>query len=131
LPAQQPASAIIAPNPLNSAPRNTPVLGANGFVYAVANNGSVAAVDQSSMGVRWTRGLTGISPAGQVLASATLDCNRERPGSGTGIYFFATSTGWLIGYIVDSPGLDPTAPWPKYQHDARSTGNLSVSTGCP
>ncbi|WP_232293384.1 hypothetical protein [Stigmatella aurantiaca] len=26
-------------------------------------------------------------------------------------------------FIVDSPGMDPSAPWPKDQHDARNTGN--------
>lgn len=118
--------------PASSIPGGTtPVLGANGLVYAVANNGNVAAVDQSTMAVRWTRILTGLATPGQVQASATLDCNRDKPSSGTGVYYFATSTGWLVGYIVDSPGLDPTAPWPKYQHDARNTGNLGVSTACP
>ncbi|MEW6430300.1 MAG: hypothetical protein AB1730_02225 [Myxococcota bacterium] len=118
--------------PASSIPGGTtPVLGANGFVYAVANNGNVAAVDQSSMAVRWTRTLSGLSSPGQVLASATLDCNRDKPASATGVYYFATTGGWLVAYIVDSPGLDTTAPWPKYQHDARNTGNLAVSKGCP
>jgi hypothetical protein len=131
------ATASLAPGftfnfPASSIPGGTtPVLGANGFVYAVANNGNVAAVDQSTMAVRWTRVLTGLAPPGQVQASATLDCNRDKPGSGTGVYYFATSTGWLVGYIVDSPGLDSTASWPKYQHDARNTGNVGVSTACP
>jgi hypothetical protein len=109
----------------------TPVLGANGWVYVVANNGNVAAVGQSAMDVRWTKVLTGLTTPGTVLASATLDCNRDKPTSATGVYYFATTTGWLVAYVVDSPGLDTTAPWPKYQHDARNTGNLSVSKACP
>jgi hypothetical protein len=110
----------------------TPVLGDDGWVYVVANNGNVAGVRQSDLSVRWTRAMAGLSDVGQVLASATLDCNRTKPGSGTGIYYFATTGGWLVAYIVDSPGgLDSTAPWPKYQHDARNTGNLSASKACP
>jgi hypothetical protein len=110
----------------------TPVLGDDGWVYVVANNGDVAGVRQSDLSVRWTRAMAGPSNMGQVLASATLDCNRTKPGSGTGIYYFATTGGWLVAYIVDSPGgLDSTAPWPKYQHDARNTGNLSASKACP
>ncbi|MCC6336640.1 MAG: hypothetical protein IT380_21955 [Myxococcales bacterium] len=75
--------------------------------------------------------MAGLPSAGQVLASATLDCNRDKPTSTTGVYYFATTTGWLVGYVVDSEGLDQSAPWPKYQHDARNTGNLSVSKACP
>jgi outer membrane protein assembly factor BamB len=108
----------------------TPVLGAGGFVYAVSNEGNVVAVDATSMAVRWRRNL-GLANAGQVVASATLDCNRTKPGSGTGVYYFVTTGGWLVAYVVDSPGLDTNAPWPKYQHDARNTGNLHASKACP
>jgi hypothetical protein len=108
----------------------TPVLGAGGFVYAVSNEGDVVAVDQFSMAVRWRRTL-GLANAGQVVASATLDCNRTKPTSGTGVYYFVTTGGWLVAYVVDSPGLDTNAPWPKYQHDARNTGNLHASKACP
>jgi hypothetical protein len=66
-----------------------------------------------------------------VVASPTLDCNRTASASGTGAYYFATTSGWLVAYIVDSAGLDLTAAWPKFQHDARNTGNTAVSLGCP
>jgi hypothetical protein len=70
--------------------------------------------------------------AGTVSASLTLDCNRRVPASQSGILYIATESGWLVSYIVDSKGLDPTAPWPKYQRDARNTGNLQgPPVGCP
>jgi hypothetical protein len=72
---------------------------------------------------------------GNVVASPTLDCNRIRgkstPSSGT--LYIATSNGYLVALIVDSHGLDPTAAWPKYQHDASNTGNSTntqLNPGC-
>jgi hypothetical protein len=35
------------------------------------------------------------------------------------------STATLTAIIVDSPGLDPMAPWPKYQRDNGNTGNIN------
>ncbi|MEQ1731926.1 MAG: hypothetical protein ABL982_26425 [Vicinamibacterales bacterium] len=107
----------------------TPVLGNAGWVYATANDGLVVATDQA-LSVKWTKVLAP-SLGGQVFASPTLDCNRTRPGSGTGIHYFATTTGWVVAYITDSPGLDVNAPWPKYQHDARNTGRVGLSVACP
>jgi hypothetical protein len=109
----------------------TPVLGQGGFVYVVSSNGTVVIARQSNLGLRWQQSLP-VGITGSVLASPTLDCNRARPGTNTGILYFATGSGWLVSYIVDSPGLDTTAPWPKYQHDARNTGNSTVPiTACP
>jgi hypothetical protein len=37
-------------------------------------------------------------------------------------------------FIVDSRGIDTNAPWPKYQHDLRNTGNSTtpmVEFVCP
>jgi hypothetical protein len=107
----------------------TPVLGNEGWLYATGNNGTVVGAGQSSLDLRWSKRLpSGI--AGEVLASPTLDCNRTRSGSGTGVYYFATNSGWLVGYITESEGLDVTAKWPKYQHDARNTGNMRVPISC-
>ena len=53
------------------------------------------AAEQSALGLRWRRALT--APVdGTVLASPTLDCNRTQPNTGTGIYYFLTSTGWAV-----------------------------------
>lgn len=126
----QASSPLLMPFPAGTTPgTGTPVLGANSYVYATASNGTVLAAKQD-LTTQWAVALPS-AIAGTVTASSTLDCNRERPLSGTGIFYLANGTGWLIAYIVDSPGLDPSAPWPKYQHDARNTGNTNVSTGCP
>jgi hypothetical protein len=110
----------------------TPVLGRGGFLYATANNGNVVAADQQSLDVSWLKPLpAAIATSTQVLASPTLDCNRTDPSSATGAYYFATTTGWLVAYIVDSPGLDSAAAWPKYQHDARNTGSTGTAIECP
>ena len=62
------------------------MLGAGGMVYATANNGSVIAADQQNLDVLWSKALPnsfGSNP--EVLASPTLDCNRDKPSSGTGV----------------------------------------------
>ena len=49
-----------------------------------------------------------------------------------GVLYAATTSGKVFAVIVDSPGLDPAAPWPRYQHDARNTGNPATPiTNCP
>lgn len=66
---------------------------------------------------------------------ATLDCNRVRPGSGTGILYVALNSGALAALVVDAPGLAPQALWPKFQRTASNSGNLDPSfelnPGCP
>ena len=40
----------------------------------------------------------------------------------------------VLSFITDSRGIDTSAPWPKYQHDPRNTGNSSTSLAefnCP
>lgn len=116
--------------PLSSIPgATTPVLGQGGWVYATANNGTVVGAGQSTLDLRWSK-LLPPAVTGEVIASPTLDCNRTKPGSNTGVYYFATTSGWLVGYITESAGLDVNAAWPKYQHDARNTGNFRVPISC-
>jgi hypothetical protein len=114
----------------------TPVAGRGGLLYVADNAGRIAVLPQQfgiDAGVTWGAQLPS-DVAGTVSASLTLDCNRTRPASGTGILYLATETGWLVAYIVDSAGLDPTAPWPKYQRDAWNTGNFAtqgLGPACP
>jgi hypothetical protein len=51
----------------------------------------------------------------------------------TGSLYIATESGYLLSLIVDSPGLDDTAPWPKYQRDAFNSGRAGspLNPGCP
>lgn len=68
--------------------------------------------------------------------SPTLDCLRDPSGQAVvnarvGVLYVTAETK-IHAFIVDSPGLDPDAPWPKYQHDARNTGNpATLITRCP
>ncbi len=126
-------SAEILSFPATSIPgATTPILGQGGGVYVVSSDGDVLASRQLDLATSWRQALPPFLPAGSVTASPTLDCNWQRPGTGTGILYFATGTGWLVAYIVDSPGLDRTAAWPKYQHDVRNTGNSTVPIDpCP
>jgi hypothetical protein len=66
----------------------------------------------------------------------TLDCNRQAEGSlasaFSGVLYAVTRDGKVHAIVVDSRGLDTSAPWPKYQHDARNTGNPATPiTSCP
>ena len=119
----------------NGAP--TPALGAGNKAYVVDEKGSLFVVPQDfamSADAAWAVGLpASLSAAGVVVtASPNLDCNRRIPGSQTGVLYIATETGWLVSYLVDSRGLDPSAPWPKYARDPRNTGSYSASSVvCP
>ena len=65
------------------------------------------------------------------LASPTIGCS-PRSGAVLGVLYLPSVTGSLFAVIVDSPGLDPSAPWPKYQHDVRNTGNPTTPIqSCP
>jgi len=119
----------------NGAP--TPVLGAGNKAYVVDDRGSLFALKQdfmSNSNADW--GVTLPAPiltSGVVVtASPTIDCNRRSPTSETGVLYIATETGWLVSYLVDSKGLDQSAPWPKYGRDPRNTGNFDGGTvACP
>jgi hypothetical protein len=54
----------------------------------------------------------------------TIDCNRLR--SRGGALYYVDSLAELKAVLVDSPGIDTNAPWPKYQHDLGNTGNGSL-----
>lgn len=74
------------------------------------------------------------SPALDVyrLPNGTKDCTRT-----LGVLYIATalgSTATLYSILVDSNGLDPTAPWPKFQRDNANRANISLPTDawtCP
>jgi hypothetical protein len=73
-----------------------------------------------------------------VESSATIDCARDAAGSKLagrpGVLYVGSNSGKLYAFVVDSRGIDTTAPWPKYQHDPRNTGNADTALSefaCP
>lgn len=110
----------------------TPVAGEGGLLYVLDGSGALVVLPQSFPDA--TASASWMAPAavvGTTSASPTIDCNRRRPMTHTGILYFVTENGWLVSYIVDSKGLDMSAPWPKYAHDVRNTGNVGVQVeGC-
>ncbi|WP_233166400.1 hypothetical protein [Archangium sp. Cb G35] len=124
-------TASLQPVSSNPAIRATPVVGANGNVYTATTNGTVRAWIADTLTPRWT-----LTPSlGAVEASPTLDCPRDASGSlvaGTHGVLYVPAGGKLYAFVVDSRGLDTSAPWPKYQHDSRNTGNPATPiTSCP
>jgi hypothetical protein len=112
-----------------------PILGAGGITYTVANSGAISAWKTADLTPLWTASLgTGI----QVLASPNLDCSRNADGSARagapGVLYMASETGKIYALLVDSPGVDATAPWPMYLHDPRHTANSTTDLtpfSCP
>jgi len=115
-----------------------PVLGAAGTLYTASFTGPVASIGEVSA---WsTTGLTRLwrlsDTVGRTNASLTLDCARSPDGTSAsaphGVLYVPSLDGRLYSFVVDSRGLDTSAPWPKYQHDARNTGNPSTPiSSCP
>jgi hypothetical protein len=105
--------------------RGAPVVGRGGSLYTVNADGEVRAWTPGSATPLWGTKIE--SGAGEATISPTLDCLREPSGqavvnSRLGVLYVTADTK-VHAFIADSPGLDPDAPWPKYQHDARNTGN--------
>ncbi len=125
-----------APN-VGSLP-GAPVLGSGGTLYTAsasgpsASLGEVSAWSVDTLTMRWKLS----DSVGRAQASPSLDCSRNADGipaaAPHGVLYVPALNGQLYAFIVDSPGLDKNAPWPKYQHDARNTGNPATPiTNCP
>jgi hypothetical protein len=114
--------------------RGAPVVGKNDRLYTLNGGGKVTAWIASSLSPLWNADLS--LDLSLKDTSLTLDCRRDASGNGVpnstlGSLYFAGGSK-LYALIVDSPGLDPNAPWPKFQHDARNTGNPATPiTSCP
>ncbi|HSP81697.1 MAG TPA: hypothetical protein VLQ93_24470, partial [Myxococcaceae bacterium] len=125
-----------------SAPRDTapnacsfpgaPVLGSGGALYVASSTGASAGIGEVSawnaadLTSRWKLS----DNVGRAEASPSLDCARNPDGSPSpapvGVLYVPSIDGKLYSFVTDSRGLDTAAPWPKYQHDARNTGNPST-----
>lgn len=110
-----------------------PVIGAGGLIYAVGLNGRLTVRSATDLSEAWFAPL-GIPGAGSVSQSA-LDVYRGANGAKDctkplGVLYVTTRVGaaaTLRAILVDSKGLDRTAPWPKYQRDNANTGNIDLS----
>ena len=73
----------------------------------------------------------GVGPLADSLGNLSDPANvvRDRAlakqcGRGVGLLYIAVRTdSALTAVVVDSPGLDGTAPWPRFHHDNGNTGN--------
>ncbi|MBZ4417275.1 PQQ-binding-like beta-propeller repeat protein [Myxococcus sp. RHSTA-1-4] len=125
---------------------NAPVLGAAGVLYTASGPQSrgaeVSAWEASTLKLLW-RLSDSVAPVAGWQSSSTvfsspspaLDCARARSGSARdeelGTLYVPGADGVLYAIIVDSRGLDTNAPWPRFQHDARNTGNAATPLACP
>lgn len=115
-----------------------PVAGEGGRIYVVDAMGTVSAYSSDLQTLQWrlTSGASGIN--GSVDSAANIDVARmgtmkdcSKPGT---LYVPSTGDGSLYAFIVDSKGIDGTAPWPRFQHDPRNSGNPTMSLAeftCP
>jgi hypothetical protein len=100
-----------------------PVLGSDGRLYTFNNEGQLAVWKAADLAIEWA--LPGLEA--NAGASPTLDCSRKTDGTGAqesnrpGVLYVAGGSR-LYSFIVDSPRM-PLTGWPKYQHDARNSGN--------
>ena len=105
-----------------------PVWGEGNLVYAADDSGHVQSWNASTLGLEWDLGDS--SRPGAVQASVALDCSRDslgQPVAGRpGVMYIGSKNGHLYSFITDSRGIDTSAPWPKYQHDPRNTGNAQT-----
>ncbi len=113
-------------------PRGAPVLGTKGLVYLQSDNRTLYVFDKTPM-LQWAvPNVTGST--GTVYASPALDCNRLQPSAGRPGVLYLAAGSQIAAVVVDSDKLDGTATWPKYQRDARNSGNLqggNLNPGCP
>ena len=110
----------------NGLVRGVPVLGDDQSIYVATSLGTLEA-RKADLTTLWSaKSLT----QGGFPASPALDCARE--GAFQGTLYVASDTGELIAVVVDSRALASSAPWPKYQHDVRNTGNPTTPIqSCP
>jgi hypothetical protein len=114
--------------------RGAPAIGRNTIYVADSTSNMVSARDRSTLNPLWT--VNNFS-SGLFESSIALDCSRDggapspfRPG----VLYVPDNAQNLFCFVTDSAGIDFNAPWPKYQHDPRNTGNQQTPLsqfGCP
>jgi hypothetical protein len=110
-----------------------PVLGADGKLYTLNKTGELAVWAASDLTSLWKLSISSTN----VEASPALDCARNPDGTPAGqnlpgVLYVAIGNK-LHAFVVDSPRMPKDSnSWPKFQHDARNTGNPATPiTNCP
>ena len=110
---------------------STIALGSAGLRYLLTLDGHLEAHLPCRSRSTGQRGSTRLPSRPLPRSTALRDAGVPSP-SATGVLYAASTGGNLFAVVVDDPGLDTTAPWPKYQHDVRNTGNPgTVLRSCP
>lgn len=107
-----------------------PLLGEGGLLYVGTSAGTLEARNSADLSSVWSWSGTAAMKLGTIESSPNIDCTRNASGAkvsgAPGVLYFGSNNGKLYAIIVDSRGIDTTAPWPKYQHDPRNTGNADT-----
>lgn len=131
-------AAVVNLSPTASFADRAPLLGRDGHLYLVGSDGTLRVHDATTLVEEW-RWPSAFPTA--AISHLNLDIDRDAPSpcaSGQpGVLYLAASTGAvmrLYAVLVDSAGLDSTAPWPRHQHNPSSTANRATSLAswtCP
>lgn len=117
----------------------TPVLGAAGLAYVVGDDGFLSVRRVSDLAEVWSGPLvTGAAAASQPALDVYRRSGDARDcATPLGVLYVLTQSGataTLTAVLVDSRGLAPNAPWPRFQRDNANTGSASSSLApwtCP
>ena len=114
----------------------SPLVGAGSRIYVVDIDRSLRVLNANTLASEWYW-----TTSGDITSQLNMDKNRdvlEPCGAGQpGVLYVVTSTNTVVSVyavLVDSPGLDGNAPWPRYQHDPGNSGNGGTGLGpwtCP
>ena len=109
------------------------MVGKNNRLYTVDTQGKTTVWTTSPLAPLWNVNLSVDLSTRDV--SPTLDCKRDASGAAvTGLgTLYVAAVSKLYAFIIEEPGFDSGAnAWPKFQHDARNTGNPATPiTACP
>lgn len=112
-------------HPAGAGAKASGVLGEGNRLYLSAGTG-FQAWKQDGGTFEWEASDAGIGAADIGLS---IDCTRDDAGTPLarpGVVYVKSGSTSLSAIIVDSHGIDTSAPWPKYQHDPRNTGNVDT-----
>lgn len=116
-------------------PAHQPILGGGGTLFVVSTQGDLVIFNPATRlwgapAATTTFGPVSVSPALDVSRTSTGAPQCGRPG----ILYVLSNTGTVTAFIVDSPGLERGAAWPRFQHDNANSGNADMSNdawSCP